>query len=444
MRKRSAANSAASSPPVPARISRMAFFSSAASLGNNIFFTVCSSAGRRFLSSAASSSAIAFMSGSAASASVSLRSCSALRQALTASTSGPNSAYSFDAATNFCESREPPERAACSSAWRATTWSSFCNSDTGSALQRVGELVERHFALLLRIQILHLRHTLGELVVADDDGSTRIELIGALHAALHVAAIILLHRDTGTAQRARDTQRLGLGDGPQRRNHHRPRQWLGLIREHHQPLDAAGPADAGGRRPAQLGYQFVIAAATENGALSADVRGHELESRVRVIVEAAHQSRIDLERHARRRQAVLHRLEEILAGLVQVIGEARRIGVDGLVILVLAVEDTQRIALQPVSRIRRELRAVPGIIVNQHLAIGGAAFRIAERIDFQHTALEETQSIEDVGRHRDHFDVGGRLGRAQHLEVDLVELALATLLRPLVTEHRPGSENLER
>ena len=35
MRNRSPANSAASSPPVPARISRMAFFSSAASLGSS-------------------------------------------------------------------------------------------------------------------------------------------------------------------------------------------------------------------------------------------------------------------------------------------------------------------------------------------------------------------------------------------------------------------------
>ena len=45
---------------------------------------------------------------------------------------------------------------------------------------------------------------------------------------------------------------------------------------------------------------------------------------------------------------------------------------------------------------------------------------------------------------RDHLDVGARLGRAQHLEVDLVELALAALLRPLVAEHRAGGEELER
>ena len=109
----------------------MAFFSSAASLGSSMRFTVRSSSGRRFFSAAASSSAIAFMSGSAASASASFSSLSALRHSSTASTSGPRSAYSFEAATNFCESRLPPDRLACSSAWRAVIWSSFCSSDMG-------------------------------------------------------------------------------------------------------------------------------------------------------------------------------------------------------------------------------------------------------------------------------------------------------------------------
>ena len=44
-------------------------------------------------------------------------------------------------------------------------------------------------------------------------------------------------------------------------------------------------------------------------------------------------------------------------------------------------------------------------------------------------ADEDAEALEDVGCHRDHLDVGPRLGRAPHLEVDLVELALAALLR---------------
>ena len=58
MRKRSPANSAASLPPVPARISRMALFSSAASLGRRSWRTVSASIAIRSSSCRASSAAI--------------------------------------------------------------------------------------------------------------------------------------------------------------------------------------------------------------------------------------------------------------------------------------------------------------------------------------------------------------------------------------------------
>ena len=45
---------------------------------------------------------------------------------------------------------------------------------------------------------------------------------------------------------------------------------------------------------------------------------------------------------------------------------------------------------------------------------------------------------------RDHLDVGERLGSADQLDADLVELAQPALLRPLVAKHRPGVEALER
>ena len=64
MRKTSAANSEASSPPVPARISRITFFSSLGSLGSSSNFSSSSSAAARGSSAAISSCAIARMSAS--------------------------------------------------------------------------------------------------------------------------------------------------------------------------------------------------------------------------------------------------------------------------------------------------------------------------------------------------------------------------------------------
>jgi hypothetical protein len=65
MRNRSPANSADSSPPVPARISSKTLRSSLGSLGSSSFCSSISSSGRRALAAAISSSAKSRISGSA-------------------------------------------------------------------------------------------------------------------------------------------------------------------------------------------------------------------------------------------------------------------------------------------------------------------------------------------------------------------------------------------
>ncbi len=64
MRNKSAAKSAASSPPVPARISRIAFFESVGSLGRRRVRISCSSAASFCSSSGSSAFASAESSGS--------------------------------------------------------------------------------------------------------------------------------------------------------------------------------------------------------------------------------------------------------------------------------------------------------------------------------------------------------------------------------------------
>ncbi len=83
MRKRSPANSAASSPPVPARTSRMALLSSAASFGSNCTLSCCSRCSIFASSAPNSSSASAAMSFSEDGSSISCckSSCSRMRRA---------------------------------------------------------------------------------------------------------------------------------------------------------------------------------------------------------------------------------------------------------------------------------------------------------------------------------------------------------------------------
>ena len=46
--------------------------------------------------------------------------------------------------------------------------------------------------------------------------------------------------------------------------------------------------------------------------------------------------------------------------------------------------------------------------------------------------------------HQDHLGVDVRAGKAERLDVELVELAVAALLRPLVAEHRPHRPQAQR
>ena len=69
------------------------------------------------------------------------------------------------------------------------------------------------------------------------------------------------------------------------------RSRLGRADHHRQPLDARSPADRRRVRAAERFDQAVIATAGEHGALRAEPIGDELERRVAIIIETAHQPR---------------------------------------------------------------------------------------------------------------------------------------------------------
>src|SRR4051794_31071848 len=82
-----------------------------------------------------------------------------------------------------------------------------CNENLDA--ERLSQRVEGHFALLAAVEVLELRNALGEFVVADDQHGAGVELVGALHAPFHVAAVVLLHGDAQTAQGPGKAQRPG-------------------------------------------------------------------------------------------------------------------------------------------------------------------------------------------------------------------------------------------
>ena len=99
-------------------------------------------------------------------------------------------------------------------------------------------------------------------------------------------------------------------------------------------------------RPAQLLNQPVIASAAAHGQ---PVVGDKFEHGAGVIVESAHDVRIDGERQLRRRKTILDRLKMVAAVVAKIIEYHRRVRRDGGAGRGFAIENTHRVALQPIA-----------------------------------------------------------------------------------------------
>ena len=127
MRNSSAANSAASSPPVPARISRIALRSSSSSFGSSASLTAEFELGQALAQRAAPPPRPAPSARgrrrSRPSRRAAASSASAPRRFSMPSTIGPSSLYSFDSLANSAPPIPAPDSAARSSACRRSSWS---------------------------------------------------------------------------------------------------------------------------------------------------------------------------------------------------------------------------------------------------------------------------------------------------------------------------------
>src|SRR5487761_612918 len=209
MRKSSAANSAASSPPVPARTSRIAFFSSASSFCRSSVWTFSSMVSNRLRTSSSLLAASLRVSGSGPSANSSSSACSTWerRRALMPSTMGESSLYSLASFANS-PMRAGSAMAALNSAWRATMRSSLASKGVLPAISAS----EGREPILERDQrdggLVAL-----QLILAENHGGARFDAIGAAHAFLQVAGISEIDREAIAAQLLRQLECQGLAIG---------------------------------------------------------------------------------------------------------------------------------------------------------------------------------------------------------------------------------------
>ena len=126
-----------------------------------------------------------------------------------------------------------------------------------------------------------------------------------------------------------------------------------------QPLDPDPEADPGRGRTAHILGELVVAPAAADRVLGGVERvAHELERGARVVVEPAHQARIELVLDSERVEAALYRLEVHPRLVAQMLGELRCPLDDVRPRVVLGVEHAQRVVLDPLAELGPSVAAV--------------------------------------------------------------------------------------
>ena len=178
------------------------------------------------------------------------------------------------------------------------------------------------------------------------------------------------------------------------------------LRFHQQPqtLNAeAEPASRGGGA-AELFHEPVVSAAAAYRALRADRVGYEFKHGPRVVIQSAHDPRVDRERDVHCAQIPLHALEMPVAVLTQVVEHLRRVFGHLAAFGILAVQNAHRVALQPVPAGIAKSIDVFGEIGFQRGLIVLAAIPTADGVDLQPDILQ-LEGIEKVRSQRYDFRV---------------------------------------
>ena len=118
------------------------------------------------------------------------------------------------------------------------------------------------------------------------------------------------------------------------------------------------------------------------------------------------------------------------------IGQARRAGDQLRQGRILAVQDTQRVAVQAPAAVLVQQVEMPTQVVLQALAIGRTRLARTQGVQFKAQSTQ-AQIAPELRRHGDQLGIQFRRGTAEALGADLVKLPVATTLRALVPKHRP-------
>ena len=210
---------------------------------------------------------------------------------------------------------------------------------------------------------------------------TGADPVGVFELALEAApAEVDLGREPGVAQLA-DQRHRALRAAPRRRSRRRrrarPPRSSSSSASRIRSIPAAQPT-AGVGRPAELLDQAVVAAAAADLRLGAERVADEGEDRPRVVVEAAHQGRVDRVGDPGRVEQRPH-LGEVLGVLApSALDDRRRARHHAPRPLVVGVEGAQRVDVDPLAHVLGELALVRAQVRLQLLQVVAARGERAE------------------------------------------------------------------
>src|SRR5437667_414088 len=335
----------------------------------------------------------------------------------------------------------------CSSRSYVAMWfPGFCDERSSSLLDDSGYACGCDPYLgVRRTQRFHADFTSSQFFGADDDSKARPARVGFLHLCLDVAASgVHEHHETGIAQALGEAQR--LRSGPVTDVDNICVRWasrsdeLVFFHQQHDALHAHGKA--AGRRDlaAQLLDQPVVAPSAGYRSLRSQASRDPLEHRAVVVIEAAHQARIDHEAYAGRVEQCLQHCEVFTSSIVEIAGEFRRGFYQMLETGILAVERAQRIGVQAAAGVFVQLIQVRFEVLHQIDSVPRPRFGVAYGVDMQFH-VGDAELLPQTGEHDDLLGIDIRPGETHSLDVDLMELPISSLLWPLITEHWAAGPN---
>ncbi|MNO71937.1 hypothetical protein D3C76_628670 [compost metagenome] len=214
------------------------------------------------------------------------------------------------------------------------------------------------------------------------------------------------------------------------------RDLLQGFQHQHQTFDAHGETDAGGRLATHLLDQTVVTTARANSALGAEFVGDPFEYGFAVVIEAAHQFRVEHVRNADGIQTRFQTFKVRTGFVVEVIGHFRRIDQHRLSVGIFRVEHAQRVGFQATLAVFVEFVVVRREVLDQRFTITPTGLAGAEAVELELDRITNAQLAPQTPGHGDQLGVDVRAIEVEHFQTDLVELTITAFLRTLVAEHR--------